>query len=110
MGTKTKKDVVRDRANAYVEPIITATRDVFGSRTKLMELLSKRLRKPVSRHRITRWLRDEPANREQPLLGIGLILREVFDANRVYILQPWNAAKRRKPRGKNKQKTKGKMK
>lgn len=103
MGTKRKEtddaiDKAREAANAFLQPVIDGTRDIFGSRIKLAELLSVAAGKPVSRHLIIRWLKDDPTKRQQPLLRMGLLLREVFDANQKIICEPWDSAERRKPR------------
>lgn len=99
-------DAARERAHKHLQPVIDGTRGIFGSRVILTELLSKAAGRDVSQHSVKRWLNDDPAKRQEPHLGIGLLIREVFDANREKICQPWNAAKRRKPRGKAKPKTK----
>jgi hypothetical protein len=93
----------RDAASEFLQPVIDGTQQ-FGSRIRLAELLSEEAGRPVSRHLVVRWLHNDPEKRQQPHLGIGLLLRKVFDKNKRQFNQPWDAASRRKPRTAKKKK------
>jgi hypothetical protein len=103
MSTKqdeAQADAATEKSNEFLAPVIEGTREFFGSQTTLTELLSRRIGAPVSRHSVNRWLHDDPAKRQVPYLGVGLLLREVFNANKKTICRPWDSAKRRKRRTK----------
>lgn len=105
MATKQNKaDAARERCNKFLAPIIEGTTGVFGARAKLEELLSKHTGKRVTRHLLARWLNGDPAKRQQPQLGSGLLLREIYDKHKAQITSPWDATERRRPRGANKPK------
>jgi hypothetical protein len=100
MGTNRNTAPERDGDQAsavayeFLRPVIEGTTE-YGSRARLGQLLSERLGTPVDRHLLKRMLNPDPAKRKQPHLGIGLIVREVFDKNRKQLSQPtqlqyWN--------------------
>jgi hypothetical protein len=73
-GTKTPKQ----RSDEFLEPLVRAA-DEYGAKEKLREAMEERTGEPVARERIERWLHRDPARRQQPLLGNGLLLMEVFE-------------------------------
>src|SRR6185295_16557371 len=85
-------------ASKFLEPVIEGVRQRYGGMILITELLSNRLGKPVSRYAVGRWLHADETKRDQPTLGIGLLLREVYNKHQRRILSPWNSTKRRRPR------------
>jgi len=78
---KTKKlTPAEEAAQNFLAPVIDGT-SAYGAKKRLAQQLSERTGEPVSRSTLERWIHKDSARRQQPLLGSGLLLREVFDKN-----------------------------
>lgn len=69
----------KERADEFLADIVEVTSGIYGSKEKIRQAMEARTGEPVPRERIERWLHTDPAKRKQPLLGNGLLLREIFD-------------------------------
>lgn len=74
----TRRMTAKQRADAFLEPIVKAALARRGMKKQLAEALRKRTGEPVPRERVERWLKTDPEKRQQPLLGSGLLLLEEF--------------------------------
>ena len=92
----TKKEL--EAVAAFLRPIIEATRENYGSRIKLTELLSQEVGAKISRHTVHRWLTEDPTKRQEPKLGLALVMVAVFKKHRREIIKPWNDEERRTAR------------
>jgi hypothetical protein len=68
----------KDAADEFLAPVVAGTA-AYGAKKRLAEKLSERTGEAFSRHVIERWLHKDPSKRRQPLLGVGLLIREVFE-------------------------------
>jgi len=79
-----------DKANEFLQPVIDdmATKAkslgrgkgrAGGGKKTLAELLSARTGQHIRRERVEEWLHPDPARRMQPRLGIGLLLKEIWE-------------------------------
>jgi hypothetical protein len=69
------------RAEEFLAPIINGT-SKYGDKKRIADQLSEIIGEPVPRNTIEKWLHSEASQRRQPHLGIALLLREVFEANK----------------------------
>lgn len=80
-----------DRANEFLQPVIDdlATKAkglgqgrgrAGGGKKRLAERLSELTGQLIRRERVEEWLRPDPSRRIQPRLGIGLLMREAWEA------------------------------
>jgi hypothetical protein len=79
MRTSTKRTTPKQRSDVFLQPIAEAAGALRGSKKQLAAALSKRTGESVPRERVERWLKKDPAKRQQPLLGSGLLLLEEFN-------------------------------
>lgn len=68
----------RKLANEFLQPVIDGTTG-YGQKKRLADALSEATGTPVSRTTVERWLHPDPAKRQQPLLGGGLLVRAAWD-------------------------------
>lgn len=101
VATRFATEAEREAVAAFLQPIIDATRDVYGSRIRLTELLSQHIGAQVSRRTIHRWLSDDEDARMEPKLGLALVMMKVFKENRRAICAPWQGGERRAARSAN---------
>jgi hypothetical protein len=69
----------KQMSDAFLEPIVKAALERRGTKKQLAAALSKRTGEHVPREQVERWLKTDPAKRQQPLLGSALLLKEEFD-------------------------------
>jgi hypothetical protein len=68
----------KQASDEYLEEMAAFVNATYGAKKSMADALSARTGEDVARERIERWLHRDPEQRQQPLLGSALLLREVF--------------------------------
>lgn len=63
-------------AEDHLEPIRAFVHARHGMLTKLTEAMNARTSTPITRQAVSRWLHPEPSKRQEPKLGVFLVMEQ----------------------------------
>jgi hypothetical protein len=64
----------------HLEPIRAFVHSRFGMLTRLTEEMNNRTSTPVTRQAVSKWLHQDAGKRQEPKLGIALVMIEACQA------------------------------
>jgi hypothetical protein len=90
----TKPKTTRETALDAVEELIAYSQSKRGRIAEILRRFNAMIATPVRRQVFERWLKQDRANRVEPMLGAGLILLRVFeDLKQTDAFIGWKGAK-----------------
>lgn len=72
-----KDKVTSNIAKRHLDPVIAYVRDNRGALIEIHRRLNQRTRKKWHLRNVFGWLHSDANKRTQPLLGVGLLLKEI---------------------------------